>query len=134
QPLVQGEALHGVLLVRRSRADQPFTEGDLRELGDFAVPTAIALDNARRLGVAASRAERIAAAAEVGRLLAATRDADRILDLIADKCRELLRVQAFGLFRPDAAGRLRFERGFGVDPVLMAEHTLAPGEGVVGQA
>ncbi len=69
-------------------------------------------------------------AAEVGQLLASTRDVDGILDLIAEKCREILRAEAFGMFRVD--------RGpFAVRPGLRARPavpSIALGEGVVGRA
>ena len=88
----------------------------------------IALENARRL--ASARAERLKAAAQVGQLLAATRDADQILDLIAEKCREILRAAAFGLFRLEG-DRLNYARGFGLDSRF---HGIALGEGVVGRS
>src|SRR5204862_41900 len=78
--------------------------------------------------------ERIKVAAEIGQALAATRDADRILDLIAERCRETLGAEAFGLFRFDGSGRLRYERGFGLPEDFMRVHRLALGEGVVGRA
>lgn len=134
QPLLRGDTVHGVILVRREAAGRPFSEADLVQLGDFAVQASIALENARLLRLAAARAERVKAAAEVGRLLASTRHADRILDLIAEKCREILGAEAFGLFRLDPDGRLRYARGFGLDEAFMREHTLALGEGVVGRA
>jgi len=134
QPLLRGETVQGVILVRRSTADRPFTPEDLIQLGDFAVQASIALENARLLRLAAARAERVQAAAEVGRLLAATRHAERILDLIAEKCREILGAEAFGLFRLDPDGYLRYARGFGLDEAFMREHLLALGEGVVGKA
>jgi signal transduction histidine kinase len=137
QPLVHGDALYGVLIVRRRGTDgarQPFTDDDLTQLGDFAVQAAIALESARRLRLADARAERVKAAAEVGQLLASTRDAGRILDLVAEKFRDVLGAEAFGLFRPDSAGRLRYVRGFGLDDAFMREHTLGVGEGVVGRA
>ncbi|HEV8310898.1 MAG TPA: GAF domain-containing protein [Methylomirabilota bacterium] len=134
QPLLYGGAVQGVILVRRRAVNRPFSESDLVQLGDFAVQAAIALENARLLRLAAGRAERVKAGAEVGRLLATTLDADRILDLIQEKCREILGAQAFGLFRFDAAARLRYARGFGLDEAFMREHVLALGEGVVGRA
>ncbi|HEV8677043.1 MAG TPA: GAF domain-containing protein [Methylomirabilota bacterium] len=134
QPLLQGDTVRGVLVVRRQAVDRPFSDDDLVALGDFAVQASIALENVRLLRLAAARAERVKAAAEVGRLLASTLDADRILDLIAEKCREILAAKAFGLFRFDDEGRLRYARGFGLDPGFMQVHTLAPGEGVVGKA
>jgi GAF domain-containing protein len=134
QPLVSGDTLHGVIVVRRDSVGSTFGETDLVRLGDFAVQAAIALEWARLLRLASARAERVKAAAEVGQLLASTRDADRILDVIAEKCREILDARAFGLFRFDGAGRLRYVRGFGLDEGFMREHVLAVGEGVVGKA
>ncbi|MBI2467446.1 MAG: GAF domain-containing protein [Candidatus Rokubacteria bacterium] len=134
QPLLRGETVQGVILVRRSVPGRPFSPEDLVQLGDFAVQASIALENARLLRLAAARAERVQAAAEVGRLLAATRHAERILDLIAEKCREILGAEAFGLFRLDPDGYLRYARGFGLDEAFMREHVLALGEGVVGKA
>ncbi|MBI3454574.1 MAG: GAF domain-containing protein [Candidatus Rokubacteria bacterium] len=134
QPLLRGETVQGVILVRRRTAGRAFAETDLDELGDFAVQASIALENVRLLRLTSARAERVKAAAEVGQLLASTLDADRILDVIAEKCREILGAQAFGLFLFDANERLRYARGFGLDPAFMREHTLALGEGVVGKA
>jgi GAF domain-containing protein/CheY-like chemotaxis protein/anti-sigma regulatory factor (Ser/Thr protein kinase) len=134
QPLIYEDMVQGVILVRRQAANRLFTPDDLLQLGDFAVQASIALDNARLLRLASARAERVKAAAEVGRLLASTLDADRILDTIADTCRELLDARAFGLFRLDADGRLRYVRGFGIDPDFVAQQTLALGEGAVGKA
>ncbi len=134
QPLVHGETLYGVILVRHSTVDRPFSEADLVQLGDFAVQASIAIDNARLLRLASARAERVKVAAEVGRLLASTLDADRIVGLIAEKCREILGVEGFGLFRFNAEGRLCYERGFGFDETFLGEHTLAVGEGAVGKA
>src|SRR5439155_8451360 len=124
----------GVIVVRRATVDQPFGEPDLVQVGDFAVQASIALENARLLGLASARAERIKVAAEIGQALAATRDTDRILDLIAERCRETLGAEAFGLFRFDGSGRLRYERGFGLPEDFMRVHRLALGEGVVGRA
>jgi GAF domain-containing protein/anti-sigma regulatory factor (Ser/Thr protein kinase) len=134
QPLQHGEALYGVILVRRREVGHGFTDDDLAALGDLAVQAAIALASARRLELASARAERVAAAAAIGQLLAKTRDPDRILDLIADKVRDVLGARAFGLFRPLPSGRLAYVRGFGLDDSFMAAHSLAPGEGVVGRA
>jgi GAF domain-containing protein/ActR/RegA family two-component response regulator len=134
QPLQHGEALYGVILVRRSEVGRGFTENDLAVLGDLAVQAAIALASTRRLELASARAERVAAAAAIGQLLAKTRDPDRILDLIADKVRDVLGARAFGLFRPLPSGRLAYVRGFGLDDGFVTAHTLAPGEGVVGRA
>jgi GAF domain-containing protein/ActR/RegA family two-component response regulator len=93
----------------------------------------IAIEHERLLRLASARAERVKAAAQVGQLLASTRDADRILDLIAEKSREILGAEGFGLFRFDR-DRLRYVRGFGLDEQFQKEHTLALGEGVVGKA
>ncbi|MGH7319593.1 MAG: GAF domain-containing protein [Candidatus Rokuibacteriota bacterium] len=134
QPLVYGSALQGVIVVNRQARDRPFSQVDLVQLGDFAVQASIALENARVLRLASARAERVKAAAEVGQLLASTLDADRILDLIAEKCREILGAEAFGLFRLDSDQRLRYARGFGLDETFLREHTLALDEGVVGKA
>jgi GAF domain-containing protein/CheY-like chemotaxis protein len=133
QPLVAGRTLRGVIVVSRDVSPRPFTPADLATLGDFAVQASIALENARLLRLASARAERVKAAAQVGQLLASTRDSHRILDLIAEKCREILGAEAFGLFRFDH-GRLRYARGFGLDERFQGEHTLALGEGVVGKA
>ena len=133
QPLRAGRTLRGVIVVTRDVSGRPFTQSDLAVLGDLAVQASVALENARLLRLASARAERVKAAAQVGRLLASTRDADRILDLIAEKCREILGAEAFGLFRFDQ-GRLRYVRGFGLDERFQKEHTLALGEGVVGKA
>jgi GAF domain-containing protein len=133
-PLLHGDTLQGVLLVRRAAAAGGFSDADLIQLGDFAVQASIALENARLLRLASARAERIKVAAEIGQALAATRDADRILDLIAERCRDVLGAEALGLFRFDSSGRLRFVRGSGLPEEFMREHTLAVGEGVVGRA
>jgi GAF domain-containing protein/ActR/RegA family two-component response regulator len=133
QPLVAGETLQGVIVVTRDRSERPFTPLDLVQLGDLAVQTSIAIENARLLRLAAARADRIQAAARVGQSLAATHDADQILDLIAEQCRAILGAEAVGLFRPDG-DRLRYVRGIGLDPAFQATHTLAVGEGVVGRA
>ena len=96
QPLVAGRTLRGVIVVARDVSTRPFTQADLAILSDFAVQASIALENARLLRLASARAERVKAAAEVGQLLASIRDADGILDLIAEKCREILKAEAFG--------------------------------------
>jgi GAF domain-containing protein len=134
QPLVGGATVRGVILVRRKAPGRPFVEADLVQLGDFANQASIALENLRLLRLASTRAERVKAAAEVGRLLASALDADRILDVIAEKCREILSAQAFGLFRLEPDRRLRYVRGFGLDSGFMQAHTLGLGEGVVGKA
>jgi GAF domain-containing protein len=134
QPLLVGTAVAGVILVRRQAVDRPFAEADLVQLGDFAIQASIALENVRLLRLASARAERVKAAAEVGRLLASTLDADRILDVIAEKCREILGAHAFGLFHVGADGRLRYVRGFGLDPAFVREHTVVLGEGCAGKA
>jgi GAF domain-containing protein len=134
QPLLIGMAVGGVILVRRKVAGPPFVEADLVQLGDFAIQASIALENVRLLRLASARAERVKAAAEVGRLLASTLDADQILDVIAEKCREILAAQAFGMFRLDAHGSLSYVRGFGLDEDFVRRHTFALGEGVVGKA
>jgi GAF domain-containing protein/CheY-like chemotaxis protein len=133
QPLVAGRTLRGVIVVTRDVSTRGFTPADLGVLADFAVQASIALENARLLRLASARAERVKAAAQVGQLLASTRDADRILDLIAEKCREILGAEAFGLFGFDK-DRLRYVRGFGLDEEFQKEHTIALGEGVVGKA
>jgi GAF domain-containing protein/CheY-like chemotaxis protein len=133
QPLLAGDALQGVIVVTRDAAPAPFTEADRVQLGDFAVQASIALENARLLRLASARAERVTAAAQVGQLLAATRDADRILDLIADKCREILRAEACGVFRLEG-DRPRYVRGFGLDERVQEAYAGQPGEGVVGRA
>ncbi len=130
QPLVAGRTLRGVIVVSRDVSARAFTEADLGILADFAVQASIALENARLLRLASARAERVKAAAQVGQLLASTRDADRILDLIAEKSREILGAEAFGVFRLDRGG-LDFVRGFGLGERF---HHIALGEGVVGRA
>jgi GAF domain-containing protein/CheY-like chemotaxis protein len=130
QPLVAGRTLQGVIVVTRDVSMRPFTPADLSTLADLAVQASIALENARLLRLASARAERVKAAAQVGQLLASTRDADRILDLIADKCREILGAEAFGLFRLEG-DRLDYVRGFGLDERF---HHIAFAEGVVGRA
>ncbi len=133
QPLVAGRTLRGVIVVTRDVSTRAFTPADLVILADFAVQASIALENARLLRLASARAERVKAAAQVGQLLASTRDADRILDLIAEKCREILGAEAFGLFRLDR-DHLLYVRGFGLDEGFQKAHTIALGEGVVGKA
>jgi GAF domain-containing protein/CheY-like chemotaxis protein len=133
QPLLAGDVLQGVIVVTRDASPEPFTRADLVQLGDFAVQASIALENARLLRLASARAERVTAAAQVGQLLAATRDADRIVDLIADKCREILRAEAFGLFRLEG-DRPRYVRGFGLDDRVQAAYAGEPGGGVIGRA
>jgi GAF domain-containing protein len=130
QPLVAGRTLRGVIVAARNVSARPFTQADLAILGDFAVQASIALENARLLRLASARAERVKAAAEVGQLLASTRDADGILDLIAEKCREILGAEAFGMFRIDG-DRLQYVRGFGLEERFRG---IALGEGVVGRA
>jgi GAF domain-containing protein/CheY-like chemotaxis protein len=133
QPLLAARALQGVIVVTRDRSDRPFARADLAVLADFAIQVSIALENARLLRLVSARAERVKAAAEVGQLLASTQDSDRILDLIAEKCREILGAEAFGLFRLEL-DRLRYVRGFGLDEQFQREHVLDTGEGVVGKA
>jgi GAF domain-containing protein/CheY-like chemotaxis protein len=133
QPLLVGGAVQGVIVVSRDASPRPFTPADLVELGDFAVQASIALENARLLRLASVRAERVTAAAQVGQLLAATRDTDRILDLIAEKCREILRAEAVAFYRLEGE-RLRFVRGLGPDERVPAAPTLALGEGAEGKA
>ena len=130
QPLVAGATLQGVIVVTRDKAGRPFTATDLAILADFAVQASIALANTRLLRVASARAERVKVAAQVGQMLASTRDADRMVDLIADKCREILGVEAFGFFRLDG-NELHYARGFGLDDRF---HRIAFGEGLVGKA
>jgi GAF domain-containing protein len=130
QPLVAGRTLRGVIVVSRDVSARPFTQADLAILADFAVQASIALENARLLRLASARAERVKAAAQVGQLLASTRDADRILDLIAEKSREILGAEAFGVFRLDR-DRLDYARGFGLGERF---HRITLGEGVVGRA
>ncbi|MGH7264168.1 MAG: GAF domain-containing protein, partial [Candidatus Rokuibacteriota bacterium] len=135
QPLLHGDAVRGVILVRRVKAHRrPFREADLVHLGDFAVQASIALENARLFRLASGRAERVRAAAEIGQLLVSTLDADRILDVIAEKCRDVLGAQAVGLFRLGPDGCLRYARGFGFDAAFMQAHVLRLGEGVAGLA
>ena len=130
QPLVAGRTLRGVIVVARDVSTRPFTQADLAILSDFAVQASIALENARLLRLASARAERVKAAAEVGQLLASIRDADGILDLIAEKCREILKAEAFGMFRIDG-NRLQYVRGFGLGSRFQS---IGLGEGVVGCA
>ena len=73
------------------------------------------------------------AAAQVGQLLASTRDADRILDLIAEKCREILGAEAFGLFRFDRTA-CDYARGFGLDERVHATRGPRRGRGGEGRA
>ena len=119
-----------MIVVARDVSTRPFTQADLAILSDFAVQASIALENARLLRLASARAERVKAAAEVGQLLASIRDADGILDLIAEKCREILKAEAFGMFRIDG-NRLQYVRGFGLGSRFQS---IALGEGVVGCA
>ena len=85
----------------------------------------------RRLRPSVSvRAERVKVAADVGQLLATTRDSDRMVDLIAEKCREVLGAEAFGLFRLER-DQLHYIRGFGIEERF---RHIALGEGLVGRA
>jgi GAF domain-containing protein/CheY-like chemotaxis protein len=126
------------LLTWRPHVFSPLEVDFLRSFGAHA---AIAIEGAalleaaagrlRRLEALASvRAERVKVAAQVGQQLASTRDSDRMVDLIAEKCREVLGAEAFGLFRLER-DELHYVRGFGLEERF---RHIALGEGLVGKA
>ena len=125
------------LLTWRPHVFSPLEVDFLRSFGAHA---AIAIEGAALLEAAAGRlrrfealasvrAERVKVAAQVGQQLASTRDSDRMIDLIAEKCREVLGAEAFGLFRLER-DELHYVRGFGLEERF---HHIALGEGLVGR-
>ena len=71
---------------------------------------------------------------ELGKALAAELDADRLLDTILHKVSALLPAEHWSLLRLDeATGELRFELSADLDPSMIRDLRLRPGEGVAGQ-
>src|SRR5215471_13476148 len=71
---------------------------------------------------------------ELGKALAAELDADRLLDTILHKVSALLPAEHWSLLLLDeATGELRFELSVDLEPSVIRDFRLRPGEGVAGQ-
>src|SRR5438105_12642965 len=71
---------------------------------------------------------------ELGKALAAELDATRLLDTILYKVSALLPAEHWSLLRLDeATGELRFELSVDLEPSVIRNLRLRPGEGIAGQ-
>src|SRR5919197_3896615 len=72
---------------------------------------------------------------EITAQLASSLDLDHVLDLITAKAVELLGCDGSGIYMyNEARGGLMYSRGLHIDPELMRDLVLGPGEGIAGRA
>jgi len=133
-PLRHEKQIIGGLVICRKAPDD-FSRNDINSLVTFAAQSALAIQHAR-LYVETKRRELEATKLyELTSQLASNLDADRVLDLITAETIDLLRCDASGLYTYDATrGGLTFYRGIHLDPELVRDLVLIPGEGVAGRA
>jgi signal transduction histidine kinase len=133
-PLVrEGQIIGGLVICRKIPGE--FSQDVIDFLMTFAAQSALAIQNARLYAETKRREWEATKLYEISTQLASSLDADHVLDLITTETIGLLGGDASGLYTYDAErGGLTFHRGIHLDPELLRDLVLTPGEGVAGRA
>jgi len=134
-PLAVGERVVGVAVADNKRSRRPIPRASVEPFALLCQQLALALEEARLNAESLAREREATKLYAVTSGLASSLDLDRILDHIAANTVELLGSDAAGIYMYDAArGGLTFRRGLNLDPRMIRELVLKPGEGVAGRA
>ncbi|MBI4255608.1 MAG: GAF domain-containing protein [Candidatus Rokubacteria bacterium] len=134
-PLVVGERVIGVVSADNKMSRRPISPSSVEPFTALCQNLAMALEESRLYAETQAREQRATTLYHVTRQLATSLDQDRLLDLIASETIELTGCDASGLyFYDEAKGGLTFHRGLNLDPGVVRDLVLKPGEGVAGRA
>jgi signal transduction histidine kinase len=133
-PLLREEQIIGGLVILR-KVPGEFARDVIDFLMTFAAQSALAIQNARLYAETKRREWEATKLYALSSQLASSLDADRVLDLIAAETIGLLGCDASGVYTyDDRRGGLTFHHGIHLDPELLRDLVLTPGEGVAGRA
>jgi signal transduction histidine kinase/DNA-binding response OmpR family regulator len=114
---------------------RPINPAGVEPFGLFCQQLATALEECRLYAETRAREREATQLYEVTAQLASSLDLNHVLDLITAKAVELVGCDSSGIYMYDAArGGLTYSRGLHVDPELMRDLVLRPGEGIAGRA
>jgi NtrC-family two-component system sensor histidine kinase KinB len=131
-PLVTKQDVWGVAILASSRSSS-FNTRHLPIINVFAAQVAIAVANHRLRLETNRRLRELAFLHETGQAITSTLDLDRILQLLLEKVRALLNIDAASIaLRDDATGRLVFEAAAGKGAADVIGVQLEPGQGIAG--
>ena len=133
-PLLANDRSIGVLVVFDEHI-RLFTEDEVSLLMAFADQASLALEKARLLGEAEAREWQATQLYEVTTQLASNHDLDSVLDLITQHATELMSGNGGIIFKFDEErGGLVVATMYGLEPEMMGELFIMPGEGIAGRA
>jgi NtrC-family two-component system sensor histidine kinase KinB len=131
-PLVTKKDVWGTAILASSRSSS-FSTRHLPIINVFAAQVAIAVANHRLRQETDRRLRELAFLHETGQAITSTLDLDRILQLLLDKVRTLLHIDAASIALRDAAtGKLVFEAAAGLGAADVVGVQLEPGQGIAG--
>ncbi len=134
-PLVAGERVIGVVSADNKTSRRPISPSSVEPFSTLCQNLAVALEETRLYDETRAREREATKLYEVARQLASSLDRERLLDLIVSQTIELTGCDASGLyFYDEAKGGLTFHRGLNLDPAVMRDLVLKPGEGIAGRA
>ena len=131
-PLVAKQEIWGAAILASS-GTSGFNEQHLPIINVFADQVAIAVANYRLRQETNRRLRELAFLHETGQAITSTLDLDRILQLLLEKVRALLRIDAASIaLRDDKTGKLIFEAASGQGATDVIGVQLEPGQGIAG--
>jgi PAS domain S-box-containing protein len=131
-PLVTKQDVWGAAILASSRSSS-FSSQHLPIINVFAAQVAIAVANHRLRQETDRRLRELAFLHETGQAITSTLDLDRILQLLLEKVRTLLHIDAASIALRDAAtGRLVFEAAAGMGATDVVGVQLEQGQGIAG--
>ncbi len=134
-PLVVGERVIGVVSADNKPSRRPINPSSVEPFNALCQNLAIALEESRLYAETQAREQEMRKLYEVTRQLAVSLDRERLLDVIVAQTIALTGCDASGIYVYDEVrGGLTFRRGLNLDPDVVRDLVLKPGEGVAGRA
>jgi signal transduction histidine kinase/CheY-like chemotaxis protein/HPt (histidine-containing phosphotransfer) domain-containing protein len=134
-PLVLDSQVAGTFYLVWWEERRRFDDAELAVLQTIGQQAGTLLRSARLHEETERQARQATRLSEVAGQLASTLDLDRVLDQVTATTLDLLRADASGIYEYDAGKEgLVFRRGLHLDPELVRNLVLRPGEGVAGRA
>jgi PAS domain S-box-containing protein len=134
-PLVVGDRAIGVAGFDNKTSRRPIGPLSIEPFTLLCQQFATAWEAARLYAETRAREREATQLYEITAQLASSLDLDHVLDLITTKAVELLGCDGSGIYMyNEARGGLTYSRGLHIDPELMRDLVLGPGEGIAGRA
>jgi PAS domain S-box-containing protein len=134
-PLMVGDRAIGVAGFDNKTSRRPISPLSIEPFTLLCQQFATAWEAARLYAETRVREREATQLYEITAQLASSLDLDHVLDLITAKAVELLGCDGSGIYMyNEARGGLMYSRGLHIDPELMRDLVLGPGEGIAGRA